>query len=134
MESETVLKNGYKAIVRKAGLLLVLLLPLTALADDQLVRPPELEPDIAFWRSIFAEVSTEQALVHDDRYLNVVYERIEVPAKASPAERRRITERALEPLPRHTKDACERQAHRPDKRRTARAQFMAGKCQQYRTP
>ncbi len=96
MESETVLKNGYKAIFRKAGLLLILLMPSVALPDDQLVRPPALEPDIAFWRSIFAEVSTQQALVHDDRHLNVVYERIEVPAPDSPAERRRITERALE--------------------------------------
>ena len=66
-------------------------MPAASFADDQLVRPPELEPDIAFWRSIFAEVSTQQAFVHDNRNLQVVYARIDVPADLSPAERRRVT-------------------------------------------
>ena len=86
------LRSGYRTMLCKAGLILALLMPSVSFSDDQLVRPPELEPDIAFWRSIFAEVSTQQALVHDNRYLQVVYARIDVPADLSPAERRRVTE------------------------------------------
>ena len=89
------MKKGYITIFRRVIIVLILLLPAAAFPDDLLVRPPQLEPDIAFWRSIFSEVSTQQALVHDDRYLNVVYGRIEVPSSASPAERRRISEREI---------------------------------------
>jgi len=95
-ESVIVLKNGYRTMLRKAGLILALLMPALSFSSDPLVRPPELEPDIAFWRSIFAEVSTEQALVHDNRYLQVVYARIEVPANLSAAERRRVTAGPIE--------------------------------------
>ena len=89
------MKKGSTTIFRRLIIALILLLPAAAFPDDLLVRPAQLEPDIAFWRSIFSEVSTQQALVHDDRYLNVVYGRIEVPSSASPAERRRISERAI---------------------------------------
>jgi hypothetical protein len=42
-----------------------------ALATDSLPRPAGLEPDISFWRKIFGEVSTDEALVHDNRYLGL---------------------------------------------------------------
>ena len=44
----------------------------------ELPRPKGLEPDIAFWRQIFAEVSTDEALIHDDRYLDIVYEKVDL--------------------------------------------------------
>lgn len=57
-------------------------------------RPAELEPDIAFWRTIFTEVSDDEGLLHDNRRLDVVYERMAMPARTSRRERnRRVAER-----------------------------------------
>jgi membrane-bound lytic murein transglycosylase D len=61
----------------------------TPLVAETLPRPKGLEPDIGFWRRIFTEVSTDQALVHDNRELGVVYEKIAMPAARSPAQQRR---------------------------------------------
>jgi membrane-bound lytic murein transglycosylase D len=43
------------------------------------VRPPELEPDIAFWRRIYTEVGTDGGLLHDPENLAVVYEVLKLP-------------------------------------------------------
>lgn len=67
---------------------------LMPLAAETLPRPPGLEPDIAFWRRIFTEVTTDQALVHDNRYLSIVYEKLDLPADASPAKQRRVSDTA----------------------------------------
>jgi membrane-bound lytic murein transglycosylase D len=64
------------------------------LAADALPRPAGLEPEIAFWRRIFTEVSTDQALVHDNRFLGVVYEKIDLPGEASPAKQERFSSAA----------------------------------------
>ena len=53
-------------------------LALEAIAEDPLTRPAGLEPDINFWRKIFGEVSTNQALIHDNRYLGIVYEKLDL--------------------------------------------------------
>jgi membrane-bound lytic murein transglycosylase D len=42
-------------------------------------RPPELEPQIAFWRNVYGVWSMSQVVVHDDRYLNLVYEVVTLP-------------------------------------------------------
>lgn len=42
-------------------------------------RPPELEPDIAFWKLIYTGVDTRHGLIHDNRDLGVIYELIPVP-------------------------------------------------------
>ena len=58
-------------ILRRLLLLLIVAivsaLPMSALADatGHFVRPAELEPDIAFWRRIYTEVTTEGGLLHD---------------------------------------------------------------------
>jgi membrane-bound lytic murein transglycosylase D len=62
--------------------------PFSASADvDHFVRPPELEPDIAFWRRIYTEVSTEGGLMHDPENLSVVYEVVKFPSDLSPRQR-----------------------------------------------
>ena len=60
-----------------------------AAADDLFPRPPELEPDVAFWVTIFTDVDSHQGVLHDTRNLAAIYERIDIPAKASRAERQR---------------------------------------------
>lgn len=65
-----------------------------ATADDGLFRPPGLEPEIGFWREIFTGVSSAEGLVHDDRHLGVVYEHLQLPAKATSRQRRRAADKA----------------------------------------
>lgn len=64
------------------------------LATESLTRPAGLEPDIGFWRKIFGEVATDEALVHDNRYLGIVYEKLDLSAYASDAARQRQLEAA----------------------------------------
>ncbi len=45
-------------------------------AAEDFPRPKALEPDIRFWTRIYTEVSSEQGFIHDDRYLNIVYETV----------------------------------------------------------
>ena len=64
-----------------------LLLAAGARAGNEFPRPPQLEPDVAFWRRIYTSVTTQGGLLHDDRYLDVVYEEISFPPAMSPKER-----------------------------------------------
>lgn len=41
--------------------------------------PPELEPNVNFWRKTYAQWRRSQVAIHDDRYLNLVYEVIDLP-------------------------------------------------------
>jgi len=65
-----------------------------SLAAETLSRPAGLEPDIAFWRLVFAEVTSQQAAIHDNRNLGVVYELVDLPKNASSRQRRNIADRA----------------------------------------
>jgi len=96
MDSELVLNNRKITWCLKTITLFVLLAPAIVWADAAFVRPPSLEPDIAFWRRVFAEISSDQALLHDSRYLGVVYEVVEIPENASPTRRRRIADLSRE--------------------------------------
>ncbi len=60
---------------------------LAAQTEEPLTRPAGLEPDIRFWRKIFGEVSTDQALIHDNRYLGIVYEKLDLSGYAGDAAR-----------------------------------------------
>jgi membrane-bound lytic murein transglycosylase D len=66
-------------------------LPIGARADAPaaggIVRPAELERDIAFWRRVYTEVTTRGGLIHDPWRLDVVYEVIELPADLTPKQR-----------------------------------------------
>jgi membrane-bound lytic murein transglycosylase D len=62
--------------------------PLLA-AQGAVPRPPGLERDVQFWVRVYTEVSTNGGLVHDDRNLSVVYEKLQFPANLSPRERQK---------------------------------------------
>ncbi|HEX4970754.1 MAG TPA: LysM peptidoglycan-binding domain-containing protein [Steroidobacteraceae bacterium] len=67
--------------------------PLTAVADESpFVRPAELEPDIAFWRRVYTEVTTEGGLLHDQDDLSVVYEVMKLPSDLSQKQRQKRIE------------------------------------------
>ena len=69
--------------------------PLTAVADESpFVRPAELEPDIAFWRRVYTEVTTEGGLLHDQDDLSVVYEVMQLTPDLSQKQRQKRIEEA----------------------------------------
>ncbi len=74
------------------------IVPMLANADakpeTEFVRPAELEHDVAFWRRVYTEVSTQGGLIHDAERLDVVYEVIEFPANLSQRERSKRIEQA----------------------------------------
>lgn len=70
-----------------------LLLTLSAVAAD-FPRPAGLEPDIRFWTKIFTEVSSHQVLIHDNRHLDIVYARLDIPAGSGYRAKRRFSKKA----------------------------------------
>jgi membrane-bound lytic murein transglycosylase D len=70
--------------------LVLALLARTAAASDSFPQPPELQPDVDFWISIFTEYSTREGVLHDSRDLGVVYGRLAIPEGASRRERNRL--------------------------------------------
>ncbi|AMN45767.1 hypothetical protein ACG33_01325 [Steroidobacter denitrificans] len=58
-----------------------------AKTSKHFVRPVELEPDIAFWRRIYTEVTTQGGLIHDPDNLAVVYSVMKFPLDLAPRQR-----------------------------------------------
>jgi len=76
--------NVYKNIVIFLIAVSLLATASHTFADSELFpRPAEIEPDIKFWTRVFTEVNTKQGFIHDDRYLNVVYEKVDLPVGLS---------------------------------------------------
>lgn len=78
-------------MTRKSQLwfLLILLALGTARAQEPFPIPPELQRDVDFWVDIFARYGTDQGVLHDNRNLSIVYERIDLPANMDRRERQR---------------------------------------------
>jgi len=66
-----------------AGLLLAVTGNAIAANSELFPRPAEIEPDIKFWTRVFTEINTKQGFIHDDKYLNVVYEKVDLPVGLS---------------------------------------------------
>lgn len=49
----------------------------------ELPRPAALEPAVGFWTRVYSEVGTDGGLIHDDRYLDVVYTVLRFPEGTS---------------------------------------------------
>jgi membrane-bound lytic murein transglycosylase D len=80
-----------RALIALAASLLV---AAGSLASEALPRPAGLEPEVGFWQRIFAEVTTRQGLIHDNRHLGIVYEKLDLSADANPARIRQASEAA----------------------------------------
>lgn len=74
---------------RRIFVLLLALACSAAAADEMFPQPPELQADVDFWVDIFTRYSTDEGVLHDNRNLAVVYERLQLPAKLSRRERQR---------------------------------------------
>jgi len=73
---------------------ILLLLCVTAVtqprAEEAFPLPDELRPDVDFWVSIFTDYDSSEGVLHDNRHLGVVYERIALRPKMSRRERQRV--------------------------------------------
>ena len=56
--------------------------------DALFPMPAAIEHDVAFWKQIYTEVSTNEGLIHDDKNLAVVYQKVRLPENASRKARR----------------------------------------------
>ena len=56
---------------------------------DQLPYRKELSTDIKFWKKVFTETSTDQYIIHDSQYLNIIYTIINFDSTASERKRSR---------------------------------------------
>ena len=81
-----------KTSLRPILFLNLVLLTGVASADETFPQPPELQPDVDFWVSIFTRYSTDEGVLHDNRNLAVVYERVKIPSALSRRERQRRVE------------------------------------------
>ncbi len=64
---------------------------------DEFPSPPELAPAVNFWQKTYALWRRSQVAIHDDRYLDVVYEVIDLPGPVgdslSPEQKELVSER-----------------------------------------
>lgn len=66
---------------------------------DPFPFPEQLEPQVVFWRNVYGVWSRGQTALHDDRYMNVVYEVLDLPGTSgltlgyTPEQRRHVRTR-----------------------------------------
>jgi len=75
-------------------LLLLVFLAFSAesIAADTFPQPPELQVDVDFWTDVFTRYGNDEGVLHDNRNLAVVYDRLPIPEKTSSRERQRRAE------------------------------------------
>lgn len=56
------------------------------LSDATLPAPPELQPQIGFWRNVYATWGRSQVALHDDRYLDLVYGVVTLPGEVGESQ------------------------------------------------
>ncbi len=72
------------------ALLLLILLPFFAQASNEdFPQPAELKPDVDFWTDVFTKYGNDEGVLHDNRNLGVVYDRIAMPENLGRRERNR---------------------------------------------
>jgi len=71
------------------AVLAIVLASAAASAAEPFPQPSELQPDVDFWVSIFTVISTEEGVLHDNRNLAVVYDRLAISSRLSRRERQR---------------------------------------------
>ncbi len=59
--------------------------------EELFPRPAELQRDVNFWVSVFTQYSTAEGVLHDNRNLAIVYQKIDLPESASRKARQRLS-------------------------------------------
>ena len=74
----------------KAPLILVFLTFCgSAAADDRFPQPADLQPDVDFWLDVFTKYGNDEGVLHDNRNLAIVYDRLAMPENLGRRERQR---------------------------------------------
>lgn len=68
-----------KKIVQRLTILSVIVLAGCSSQSAQFPQPKSMKPMVSFWERVYSEWSEDQAIYHDNRYLNVIYEIVDVP-------------------------------------------------------
>ncbi len=79
-------------------LLLILTFSTYSSADETFPQPPELQADVDFWVAVFTDYGNDEGVLHDNRSLGVVYERLAMPEKLSRRERQRRVDKLRKDL------------------------------------
>jgi membrane-bound lytic murein transglycosylase D len=74
-------------------LLIILTFSAGSVADDVFPQPAELQADVDFWVDVFTRYGNDEGVLHDNRNLAVVYDRLPIPEKTSSRERQRRVEK-----------------------------------------
>ncbi len=74
---------------RRYLMVLLLLLGSSAIAEELFPQPAELQPDVDFWIEIFTEYSIDEGVLHDNRNLAIIYDRLAMPSALSRKQRQR---------------------------------------------
>jgi len=78
----------------KPLLLLVFLISCDfSVADETFPLPPELQPDVDFWIDVFTNYGNDEGVLHDNRNLAIVYDRLAIPENLGRRERQRRVEK-----------------------------------------
>jgi len=87
-------------MTRKSQIFGILLLLFSGVVQPQELFPipAELQRDVDFWVSIFTHYRTDQGVLHDNRNLAVVYERVDLPASMERRTRQRNVAQRREKL------------------------------------
>ena len=83
---------------RPVLLLLLLFLSQPAASETLFPQPAELQRDVAFWVSVFTDYGSDEGVLHDNRNLAIVYERLAMPEKLGRSERQRRVEKRRKAL------------------------------------
>ena len=79
-------------------LLVFLAFSAESIADDTFPQPAELQADVDFWIDVFTRYGNDEGVLHDNRNLAVVYDRLAIPEKTSSRERQRQVEKRRKEL------------------------------------
>ncbi len=85
-----------RRLLASAVALLCLILGAHALADELFPLPYGLEPQVRFWKRIYSEVDSGGGLIHDSRYLDVIYAKIEFPDGATQRQQQELIDATRE--------------------------------------
>lgn len=85
LKPELIQMTSFRCFLLLAGCLAAASTP----AAETFPQPAELQPDVDFWISIFTQYSTDEGVLHDNRNLAVIYDRLDMPANLSRRERNR---------------------------------------------
>lgn len=88
------LKKNYAAMFVLITLIALSMTPAAAqnTGEGLFPMPAELEPDVNFWLSIFTQYNSRNGVLHDNRHLGVVYEKVALPDNVSRRQRQRIAD------------------------------------------